>query len=135
MRLKSLEEKYCIQASVEEAQWRVQKALDELGLRNVSVKKHVPPRYLLVEYSPGWVGKAFEIEFLFKETETGTTEVAVKWPYTNELPHKDESPGAFREHQEETRRRAEQLIENSSGKLAQQLSFPHEGNGNRFFLV
>jgi hypothetical protein len=117
MRLKSWEEKYCIHASVEEAQRRVQKALDELGLKNVTVKKHVPPRYLLVEYSPGWVGKAFEIEFLFKETETGTTEVAVKWPYTKELPHKDESPSAFREHQEETRRRTEQLIEEFKRKI------------------
>ena len=110
MRLKSLEETYQVNASIEEAQMRVQKALDELGLKNVTVKKHVPPHYLLVEYSPGWVGKTFEIEFLFKETKTGT-EVAVKWPYTKELPSKDEAPSAFRKQQEETRRKTERLIE------------------------
>ncbi len=116
MRLKSLEEKYQVNAGIEEAQRRVQKALDELGLKNVTVKKHVPPRYLLVEYSPGWVGKTFEIEFLFKETKTGT-EVAVKWPYTKELPSKDETPSAFRKQQEETRRKTERLIEEFKRKI------------------
>jgi hypothetical protein len=117
MRLKSWEEKYCIHANIEETQMRVQKALDELGLRNVTVKKHVPPRYLLVEYSPSWVGKAFEIEFLFKETEMGTTELAVKWPYMKEFPHKDEPPSAFYQHQEETKRKTEQLIEEFKRKI------------------
>jgi hypothetical protein len=116
MRLKSLEETYQVNAGIEEAQMRVQKALDEVGLKNVTVKKHVPPRYLLVEYSPGWVGKTFEIEFLFKETKTGT-EVAVKWPYTKELPSKDETPGAFRKQQEETRRKTERLIEEFKRKI------------------
>jgi hypothetical protein len=103
MRLKALEEKYFVDAGVEETSLRVQKALDEVGLKNV------PPRYLLVEYSPGWVGKALEIEFLFKEI-TGGTEVAVKWPYTKELPSKDETPTAFRKYQEETRKIIESLI-------------------------
>ncbi len=117
MRLKSWEEKYCVHASIEEAQIRVEKALDELGLRNVAVKKHVPPRYLLVEYSPGWVGKAFEIEFLFHETKAGTTEIAVKWPYTKELPNKNESPSEFSKQQEETKHRTEQLIEEFKRKI------------------
>jgi hypothetical protein len=116
MRLKSLEETYQVNAGIEEAQIRVQNALDEVGLKNVTVKKHVPPRYLLVEYSPGWVGKTFEIEFLFKETKTGT-EVAVKWPYTKELPSKDEVPSAFRKQQEETRRKTERLIEEFKRKI------------------
>ena len=110
MRLKTLEEKYLIAADIEEAVIRVQKALDEVGLKNVMVKKHVPPRYLLMEYSPSWVGKALEIEFLFEKTEKGT-EVSVKWPYTKELPSKDELPNAFSAKQEETRRKTEKLIE------------------------
>ena len=110
MRLKTLEEKYLIAADIEEAVIRVQKALDEVGLKNVMVKKHVPPRYLLMEYSPSWVGKALEIEFLFEKTGKGT-EVSVKWPYTKELPSKDELPNAFSAKQEETRRKTEKLIE------------------------
>ncbi len=116
MRLKSLEEIYQVNARIEETQMRVQKALDELGLKNVAVKKHVPPRYLLVQYSPSWVGKNFEIEFLFKETQTGT-EVAVKWPYTKELPSKDEAPTAFRKQQEETWRKTRNLIEEFKRKI------------------
>jgi hypothetical protein len=109
MRLISLEETYFLPVDVEEAQVRVQKALEEVGLKNVLVKKHVPPRYLLVEYSPGWVGKALEIEFLFRQIEGGT-EVAVKWPYVRALAGKDESPSEFTQWQEETRVKAEQLI-------------------------
>jgi hypothetical protein len=116
MRLKALEEKYNVDVGVEETSMRVQKALDEVGLKNVTVKKHVPPRYLLVEYSPCWVGKALEIEFLFKETKLGT-EVAVKWPYMKELPSKDETPVAFRKYQEETRRITEGLIAEFKRKI------------------
>lgn len=116
MRLKSVEETYQVNASIDEVQLRVQKALDEVGLKNVAVKKHVPPRYLLVEYSPGWVGKAFEIEFLFKATKTGT-EVAVKWPFSKELPSKNEVPAIFQSQQEETWRRTKQLIEEFKRKI------------------
>ncbi|MFB3888203.1 MAG: hypothetical protein ACE14S_01840 [Candidatus Bathyarchaeia archaeon] len=110
MRLKVIEEKYFVKANIEETQSRVQKALEAVGLSSVAVKKSVPPRYLLMEYSPGWVGKTFEIEFLFTKTDGGT-EVAIKWPYTKELPAKNETPTEFRRHQEETRRRTESLIE------------------------
>jgi hypothetical protein len=116
MRLKSLEEKYVINADIEETAIRVQKALDEIGLKNVSIKKHVPPRYLLVEYSPGWVGKALEIEFLFKKIEGGT-EVAVKWPYTKELPSKNETPVVFHKYHEEMRKTTEGIIEEFKKKI------------------
>ena len=116
MRLKALEEKYHVNADIEETALRVQKALDEVGLKNVFVKKHVPPRYLLVEYSPGWVGKVLEIEFLFTKTEGGT-EVAVKWPYTKELPSKDETPLAFRKYREEMRKIIDGIITEFKKKI------------------
>jgi hypothetical protein len=116
MRLKALEEKYHVNAGIEETVLRVQKALDEVGLKSVSIKKHVPPRYLLVEYSPGWVGKALEIEFLFEKTDVGT-EVAVKWPYTKELPSKDETPVAFQKYREEMRKKTEEIIAEFKRKI------------------
>jgi predicted urease superfamily metal-dependent hydrolase len=116
MRLKAIEEKYLIQSSIEEAQTKVQEALESVGLKGVTVKKHVPPRYLLVEYCPSWVGKALEIEFLFTKTEKGT-EVTVKWPYTKALPSAHESSSAFQKHQEETLRKTEQLIEDFKRKI------------------
>lgn len=67
MLLKFLEGKYLVSAPVRECSAMVQKALSEVGLKGVTVKKEVPPNYLLVAYSPGWVGKALEIEFVFKE--------------------------------------------------------------------
>ncbi len=117
MRLKSLEEKYLVPADVEETQTRVQQALEQVGLKGVSVKKHVPPRYLLVEYSPSWVGKALEIEFLFKETDKGT-EVAVKWPYTRELPAQNESSAEFFCHQERIRQKTSLLIEEFKQRIS-----------------
>jgi hypothetical protein len=109
MRLKTLEERYFIPTNIQEASRRIQKALPEVGLKNVVVKKQVPPRYLLVEYSPGWVGKAFEIEFLFEEKDGGT-EVAVKWPYAKELPIQSESATAFLEQQKKSRRGVDRLL-------------------------
>jgi hypothetical protein len=110
MRLKAIEEKYVIEASIEEAQARVQNALEAVGLKGVTIKKHVPPRYLLVEYAPGWVGKALEIEFLFSKTENGT-EVTVKWPYMRAIQSEKESTSAFEKHQKETQMKTDELIE------------------------
>jgi hypothetical protein len=116
MRLKAIEEKYVIDASIEEAQARVQNALEAVGLKGVTIKKHVPPRYLLVEYAPGWVGKALEIEFLFSKTEKGT-EVTVKWPYMRALQSEKESTSAFEKHQKETQMKTDELIEAFKRKI------------------
>src|SRR5512147_170354 len=116
MRLKTIEEKYLLPTSIEEAQRKVQTALEEIGLKGVSVKKHVPPRYLLIEYSPGWVGKALEIEFLFTKTEKGT-EVTVKWPYTKEFKHDHESLSAFDKHQQEVTAKTQKLLEDFKKKI------------------
>ena len=116
MRLKALEEKYFVNATIAEAQERIEKALDEVGLKNVSVKKYVPPRYILFQYSPSWVGKALEIEFLFHEIDGGV-EVSVKWPYMKALPSKDESPSMFQKQQEEMWLKTEQLISEFKRKI------------------
>jgi hypothetical protein len=110
MLLKFIEEKYLISARVDACSSLVQNALDEVGLKNVVVEKEVSPLYLLVKYSPGWVGKALEIEFLFKEREDGT-EVSIKWPYTKEVPSDNEHSLVFQKEQEEGRRKTERLIE------------------------
>jgi hypothetical protein len=131
MLLKFIEEKYLITARIEECSSLVQKALDEVGLKNVVVEKEVSPRYLLVEYSPGWVGKALEIEFLFKEQENGT-EVSIKWPYTKEVPSGNEHSLVFRKEQEEGRRKTERLIMEFKRLIgAKDVAIPEEKNVTR----
>ncbi|MCW4005544.1 MAG: hypothetical protein NWF04_02950 [Candidatus Bathyarchaeota archaeon] len=116
MRLKTLEETYHVNADIEETSLRVQKALSEIGLKNVAIKKYVPPRYLLVEYSPSWVGKSLEIEFLFEEKQAGT-DIAVKWPYTKELPAKNDVPDQFRKYQEEMKKTTERIVTEFKTKI------------------
>jgi hypothetical protein len=110
MLLKFLEGRYLVNAPVHECSSLVQKALNEVGLRGVMVKKEVSPNYLLVAYSPSWVGKALEIEFVFKKRERGT-EVSVKWPYAEEVLPYDENLVEFNRQEEERRRRTERMIE------------------------
>ena len=131
MLLKFIEEKYLITARIEECSSLVQKALDEVGLKNVVVEKEVSPRYLLVKYSPGWVGKALEIEFLFKERKGGT-EVSIKWPYTKEFPSDNEHSLVFRKEQEEGRRKTERLIMEFKRLIgAKDVAIPEEKNVTR----
>jgi hypothetical protein len=113
MRLKFLESKYLLSTRIEECSPLVKKALNEVGLKNVVVKKEVPPRYLLIEYSPGWVGKALEIEFVFTEKQNGT-EVSVKWPFASQIPpfiDDKDHVALLKKHEEERKQTAEHLIE------------------------
>jgi len=107
--LKFLESKYLVNTPIEECSSLVQKALNEVGLQNVIVRKEVLPNYLLVVYSPGWVGKALEIEFVFKKRQSGT-EIFVKWPYAKEIPHNNENLTEFRKQEEEGKKKTERLI-------------------------
>jgi hypothetical protein len=116
MQLKVLEEKYLLRTSVNESAELIEKALTEVGLQNVTVKKFVPPRYLLIQYSPSWVGKSLEVEFLFTPIEGGT-ELAIKWPYTRDLPETDEAPYAFLKEQEQARQKIEQLLADFKKKI------------------
>ena len=116
MRLKAVEEVYKLNTGLDESVILIKSALEDVGLKNVVVKKYVPPRYLLMEYSPSWVGKALEIEFLLKETDDGT-EVSVKWPYTRELPSKDETQNVFLKEQNEARKRTALLIKEFKKKI------------------
>jgi hypothetical protein len=113
MRLKFLEDKYLLNTRIEECPLLVKKALNEVGLKNVMVKKEVTPRYLLIEYSPGWVGKALEIEFVFTEKGNGT-EVSVKWPFASEIPpfiEDKDHVALLKRREEEKKQTAELLIE------------------------
>jgi hypothetical protein len=116
MLLKFLENKYLLNTSIEECSSLVQQALNEVGLENVIVKKEVPPHYLLVAYSPGWVGKTLEIEFVFKERQN-RIEVSVKWPYAKEIPQDNENLAEFHKQEEERKQRTEHLIENFKRKI------------------
>jgi len=116
MLLKFLESKYLVITPIEECSSLVQKALNEVGLENVMIKKEVSPHYLLVAYSPGWVGKALEIEFVFKERQNGT-EIYVKWPYAEEVPRDKESLTEFNKLEEERKQRAERLIGKFKNKI------------------
>lgn len=116
MLLKFLESKYLVSTPIGECSSLVQRALNEVGLENVIVKKEVYPSYLLVAYSPGWVGKALEIEFVFKEGQGGT-EVLVKWPYAREIPEDSENLTEFYEQERERKQKAERLIEKFKTKI------------------
>jgi hypothetical protein len=116
MRLKTIEEKYLLQMDVEHASELIEKALNEVGLKDVTVKKFVPPRYLLMQYSPSWVGKALEIEFMFQKVQGGT-ELSIKWPYTREMLKKDESLEGFHQEQKQASQKIEQLIEEFKKKI------------------
>jgi hypothetical protein len=119
MRLKFLESKYLLDKRIEQCSSLVKTALNEVGLKNVVVKKEVPPRYLLMEYSPGWVGKALEIEFVFTERRNGT-EVYVKWPFASEIPSfiddKDQI-ALLKRHEEERRQAVERLVEDFKRRI------------------
>jgi hypothetical protein len=87
-----------------------------VGLQNVIVGKEAPPNYLLVVYSPGWVGKALEIEFVFKKRQGGT-EIFVKWPYAREIPQDNENFTEFHKQEEERKQKTERLIEKFRNKI------------------
>lgn len=116
MLLKFLEGRYLVSISIKECSSLVQKALNEVGLKDLMIKKEVPPRYLLLAYSPWWVGKALEIEIVFKERQDGT-EVSVRWPYAEEIPSDDENLVEFRRQEEERKRRTERLIEKFKSRI------------------
>jgi hypothetical protein len=118
MLLKFLEGKYMISKPIGECSALVQEALNEVGLKNVGVRKEVFPNYLLVQYSPGWVGKNFEIEFFFKERENGT-EVSVKWPYAEEIPppKDDKYLAMHKQLEEERKQKMKRLIEKFKSRI------------------
>jgi hypothetical protein len=116
MLLEFLESKYLVSTPIEECSSLVQKALNEVGLQNVIVRKEVPPNHLLIVYSPGWVGKALEIEFVFKKRQGGT-EIFVKWPYTKEIPENIGNFTEFHKQEEERKQKTERLIEKFRNKI------------------
>jgi|GEM_PF-1277270 hypothetical protein len=116
MLLKFLESKYLVSIPIEECSSLVQRALNEVGLENVTIKKEVHPSYLLVAYSSSWIGKALEIEFVFKKRQNGT-EVHVKWPYAKEIPQDSENLTEFHKQELERKQKTERLIEKFKTKI------------------
>ena len=116
MLLKFIESKYQVGTRIEDCPSLVQKALNDVGLKGVMIKKAVSPNYLLITYNPGWVGKALEIEFVFKKRQNGT-EISVKWPYAKEVPPDNQNPVEFHEQEEERKRRTDHLIDKFKDKI------------------
>jgi hypothetical protein len=116
MLLKFLDEKYLVSARIKECSSLIQEALNEASLKNVTPKKEAPPHYLLVTYGPGWVGKALEMEFVFKERQNGT-EVSVRWPYAKEAPSDNQNPAELCKQEKERKRRTERLIDKFKNKI------------------
>jgi hypothetical protein len=76
---KAIEGRYLLNAKVEESFSLVQKALSEIGLKDLKMKRLVPSSYILLEYKAGWLDKR-QIELVFKDKQN-KTEVSVKWFY------------------------------------------------------
>lgn len=76
---KAIEGRYLLNAKSEESFSLVQKALVELNLKELKIKKSVPSSYMLAEYKAGWLDKR-EIEFTFRDKQN-KTEVSIKWFY------------------------------------------------------
>ncbi|MGB9693653.1 MAG: hypothetical protein ACPLYF_02300, partial [Fervidobacterium sp.] len=76
---KAIEGRYLLNAKFEESFSLVQKALAELNLKELKIKKSVPSSYMLAEYKAGWLDKR-EIEFTFRDKQN-KTEVSIKWFY------------------------------------------------------
>ena len=129
MLLKFLRGRYIVTSPIEECFSLVQKALNEVGLKNVVVRKEVFPNYLLVQYSPGWVGKNLDIEFFLKQLENGT-EVSVKWPYAEEVPPpKDvEHLAIYKQLEEERKQKMKRLIEGFKSRIGA-TDFPSSDDG------
>jgi hypothetical protein len=72
-----VERKYYLGKRPEDAFSLVQQALDKLDLKDMEVKKSIPPSYLVIKYKAGWLDKR-EIEFVIKGRENGS-EVSMKW--------------------------------------------------------
>lgn len=119
MRQLFLDGKYLVSVPIEKCSSLVQKALNELGLKKVTIKREVSPHYLLAECDLGWGHGKREIEFVFKERQNGS-EVSVKWAYAEEIPSlvDDKKLVAFyKQHEEEERQKIERLIEEFKSRI------------------
>jgi rubrerythrin len=72
-----VERKYFLSKKREDAFSLVQQALNKLDLKEMQVKKSVPPSYLVIKYKAGWADKR-EVEFVIEDRENGS-EVSIKW--------------------------------------------------------
>jgi hypothetical protein len=112
---KAVEGKYLLNRKPNEAFSLVQQALAEIGLKELKVKKSIPPSFLIMEYKAGW-GNRREIEFVIKGRENGS-EVSIKWFYlgTSQLleamPHNERQMQMMRAIEKRRREPVERLFE------------------------
>lgn len=52
---------------MEKASEFLDRALIDIGFKELIIKKFVPLRYFLIQYDPSWINKALEIEFMIKK--------------------------------------------------------------------
>ena len=118
MRQLFLEGKYLVSLPIEKCSSMVQKALNELGFKKVTMKREVSPRYLLAECDLGWGHGKREIEFVFKDRQKGS-EVSFKWPYGSEFPsHLDgKQERLYTSLMEGRKQEAERLIEEFKSRI------------------
>lgn len=117
MRWIFLEEKFLLNARIEECSSLVMKALNELGFKQVTIKREAPPRYLLAECDFGWGHGKRKLEFIFKETQNGS-EVSLKWPYTLDIGITDEKTRKRMEiHWEGRKQKIKSLVEEFKGRI------------------
>lgn len=117
MRWLFIEEKFLLNSHIEECSSLVMKALSQLGLKQVVIKREAPPRYLLAECDFGWGHGKRKIEFIFKESQNGT-EVSFKWPYSIDIGVTDEKTRKSLEpHWEGRKQRMKPLIEEFKSRI------------------
>ena len=117
---KAMERRYSLNVRPEESFSLVQKALAELNLKDLKIKKSVPSSYILVEYKAGWLDKR-QIEFTFKDEQT-KTEVSIRWFYPSyeileSMAKKKEEIALVKAGEETEKHKIERLFEELKSRI------------------
>jgi len=116
-----MEGRYLLNAKVEESFSLVPKALAELGLKDLKMKRSVPSSYLLVEYKSGWLDKR-QIEVMLSDKEN-KTQVTIRWFYPSRealksmVKEKEEIASFFEAIEEEERHKMERLFKELKSRI------------------
>lgn len=129
----AIEGRYLLNSRVEESFSLVQKALTELGLKDLKIKKLVPSSYILAEYTAGWLDKR-QIELVFKDKQT-QTEVSIKCFYPSyegyeSLVGRKES-ALLKAGEKEAKHKTERLFEELKSRIGVEVPQVEEGKAVR----
>jgi len=115
----AVEGRYSLKKTVGESFSLIQKALTELNLKNLKMKRLVPSSYILAEYKAGWLDKR-QIEFILQQKKT-QTEVSIKFFYPSldgwESMVGKKEIGAFRAQEKLEKTRTERLFEELKSRI------------------